>query len=384
MIEISGRIPVRIQPFFWIVILLLGFLNSQTFFEILIWAMVMTISVLVHEFGHALSAVFFGQNAEIELIGFGGVTRRDGPALKLWQEFIIVLNGPLAGFSLAVLAYLLGQVIITPQSSPNLLLYILEVFFQVNVLWTILNLLPVLPLDGAHLTRITFQSLFGFKGIRYATLVSLILGVILSVVAILLQFIILGAFLMMMSFESYQAWKVMGGMTETDTDLSCQEILKEGEQALQLGHEEKALQIFHSLRESVHKGIIYITATQLASHIYASQGRFQEAFDLLVPIKKSLAPDYLFLLAQTAFRLHRWKDAIHWGEEVFQDAPSSEMALMCSLSYAALGEAKSSIGWLNAAIQAGLENISSAIQKEEFDCIRLTAEFQAFLQTIHH
>ena len=58
----------------------------------LIWVGIIFFSVVIHEFGHALTAVFFKQTARIQLIAFGGVTMFEGPKLKFWQQFIITFR----------------------------------------------------------------------------------------------------------------------------------------------------------------------------------------------------------------------------------------------------------------------------------------------------
>src|ERR1700727_855793 len=102
MLKFPGKIPVLVHPLFWVLAFLIGWLNTSSILLTLVWVGIIVISVLIHELGHALTAVAFGQQAQIELMGFGGLThRRGGKKLKLWQEFLIVLNGPLAGFALA-------------------------------------------------------------------------------------------------------------------------------------------------------------------------------------------------------------------------------------------------------------------------------------------
>src|SRR6187399_803252 len=103
MITIPGKIPVHIYPIFWLLALLIGWLYSFTILGAVILGFVVFISVLVHEYGHALSALAFGQQSFIELVGLGGVTQRQGKRLSLGKEFIIILNGPLAGLALAIL-----------------------------------------------------------------------------------------------------------------------------------------------------------------------------------------------------------------------------------------------------------------------------------------
>src|SRR5689334_3649770 len=104
MIRIPGRIPITIHGTFWILAALIGFLSSYSFFGTFIWVGIILISVLFHEFGHALTALAFKQNPRIELIAFGGVTYHDASKLSFWKQFLITFNGPLFGFLLFVIA----------------------------------------------------------------------------------------------------------------------------------------------------------------------------------------------------------------------------------------------------------------------------------------
>jgi len=382
MVEIKGKIPIRIHPFFWILVGAIGWLNSLSVVGTFVWAGVITVSVLFHEFGHALSALFFGQTAEIELVGFGGVTRRQGKTLRLWQEFIIVLNGPLAGFLLFFIAYAASAWIGKPQD--HLILYdIVEITMYVNLFWTAVNLLPVLPLDGAQLVRIVLESMFGLKGIRFAALFSLVLAIVIATLSLLYQFIIAAAFFFLMAFESYRAWSTLRGMTDQDTHSPLQDLLQQGEELFKQGHYDEAVPKLMELREQVHHGMIYTLATQYLAHIDADQGKYQEAYDLLLPIKKDLHPEYQFLLLQVTYRLGKWKEAIELGERVFQENPTSEIALINALSYGALGQVRPALGWLKGAIQAGLDDIPKALRRKEFDPIRLLPEFEQFVHRYH-
>src|SRR5262249_30239367 len=100
MITIPGKIPIRIHPLFWLLAILIGWISSNTPIGTALWVLVILISVIVHEYGHALTAIAFGQRARIDLIVTGGLTQRSGPVLKLWKEFFVILNGPLAGLAL--------------------------------------------------------------------------------------------------------------------------------------------------------------------------------------------------------------------------------------------------------------------------------------------
>ena len=70
------RIPIQVQPFFWITLALIGgALRADSPERILFTALFVLagfISVLVHELGHALTARRFGAYPEIVLQAFGG------------------------------------------------------------------------------------------------------------------------------------------------------------------------------------------------------------------------------------------------------------------------------------------------------------------------
>ena len=138
----------------------------------LIWMGIIFFSVLFHEFGHALTALFFKQEARIQLIALGGVSMFDGPKLKFWQQFLITLNGPLFGFLIFLGATILLQFNVSP-----LVFKILKATQVANLFWTIVNLLPVLPLDGGQLLRIVLEGFFGVRGFKAALLIGAITAI---------------------------------------------------------------------------------------------------------------------------------------------------------------------------------------------------------------
>lgn len=378
MISIPGRIPIRIFPFFWFLILMIGWLNSASILGTVIWSSIILVSVIIHEYGHALTALLFGQQAEINLVGLGGLTRRQGPQLTRWKEFIIVLNGPIAGFLIFILAYqLLGIV----SQKRTILIYALEVAAEVNLFWTILNLLPVLPLDGGHLLRILLEGAFGVRGLKLAFFVSIVLAVLIALYSFLIQQILLGALFFMLAFESYRAWADVRGMSPQDTDQQLQNLVKEGVEDLKGGRTDDALTKFTSIRQQAPKGMIYVNATQYAARILAEQGHFKKAYDWLFPLKNRLSPDYLRLLQQLAYHVQEWEQAVKIGQQAYQQEPSIETALINAFSYAIMGEATPSVGWLRCATQLGLPDVQKVIEKREFDAIRESEAFKAWLKS---
>src|SRR5574339_379984 len=118
-------IPVSVHPLFWLITLLLG--STGDLLLIPIWIVVIFVSILVHELGHALAFRRYGQRSRIVLHFAGGLTIPEpvywgsgyaNVGLSPNQQIFISLAGPGAGFLLAALILLLvagmgGSVITT-------------------------------------------------------------------------------------------------------------------------------------------------------------------------------------------------------------------------------------------------------------------------------
>src|SRR5215470_12143004 len=92
-------IPVKVQPFFLLVAGFLGYSRNLPFEFLVEWIIVVFISILAHEFGHALTIRAFGMSPQIMIYGFGGVTSwTDEKGVSHAKRIAISLAGPFAGF----------------------------------------------------------------------------------------------------------------------------------------------------------------------------------------------------------------------------------------------------------------------------------------------
>lgn len=370
MISIPGTIPIRIHPIFWFLIGIIGWLNSGTMLGTMIWAIVILISVLVHEYGHALTALAFGQTARIELIGLGGVTYRKGGPLKLWQEFIIVLNGPLAGLLLCIAAYFIKQTL--GKNSSILLRDTITITVYANLFWTIINLLPIHPLDGGHLLTIILESIFGIRGVKMALLFSSILALFVGLFFFTLQAILAGSLFLLLAFESYRAWKSSLVMSTQDRDEELQKQLK---LAQKNDNKEEAIRQLEDIRSKSQKGFIFLTATEHLGNLLYQQGNTQKAYELLHSIQKELSPESLKILHKLAYQKGALREAVSVGEDLYQTYPTYDTAIINAFCYSLLGEVNPAVGWLKRAIADGLPNLKVVLSKEAFDPIRNTPAF---------
>lgn len=145
-------IPIRIGLGFWLLSFLLGFQQGRPIAEAVRQAIavvaIVFVSVLVHEMGHALVARRFGAKPVILLHAFGGLTSYSAEGLSLgrWRRIAISLAGPFAGFALGALVFFATRhMALSPGQK-----WIVGWLLWANLGWGVVNLLPVLPLDGGN------------------------------------------------------------------------------------------------------------------------------------------------------------------------------------------------------------------------------------------
>ena len=115
----------------------------------LVFAIVLYLSVLMHEASHAIMAQRFGFSVNsITLHFLGGMTEIDGPARRPRQEFWIAVVGPLT--SIAVGLASVGLWFLLPA---GLVRVAIEGLAGANLLIGVLNLVPGLPLDGGRVLK---------------------------------------------------------------------------------------------------------------------------------------------------------------------------------------------------------------------------------------
>lgn len=172
-------IPVEVRPTFWLIVALLGLPSSwdrDGVAQLVTWVAIVFVSVLVHELGHALAMRRLGRTPRIELWQLGGLTHwGEGPRVAGWKRAAVSLAGPFAGFALAmpfVIASASGRV-----QDGTLAAEVVEQALWVNVGWGLVNLLPILPLDGGHVMEVALGGIAGERGPRLAVVLSIAFAV---------------------------------------------------------------------------------------------------------------------------------------------------------------------------------------------------------------
>lgn len=196
-------IPVLVQPFFWITLVIIGgaldATSATAILRIGLFVLAGFISILIHELGHALTARKFGAYAAITLQAFGGYAAYSGVRLSRPQSFAVTAAGPVIQILLGLAVFFALQYL-PPLNPPAD--YFLGTLVWISIAWAVLNLLPVLPLDGGQM----LNAVLGPQRIRITLWITIIVSILVGL--ILFQrthSILFSLFLGMFAWQAYQA-----------------------------------------------------------------------------------------------------------------------------------------------------------------------------------
>ncbi len=153
----------------WTFIILPAWIAISGLMEELSWAailgriglvLIVFVCVVLHEFGHALTAQRFGVGTrDITLLPIGGVASLERMPEEPRQEFWITVAGPAVNLVIAGIAFLIilmlgldvtvGDLFLGATTWTKVLLFL----FSANIMLFLFNLIPAFPMDGGRILR---------------------------------------------------------------------------------------------------------------------------------------------------------------------------------------------------------------------------------------
>jgi len=146
------RTPVTIHWTFALLLVVFTFSGRRPFPYGLTFGLVVLVSVLIHEAGHAIAFASYGRSSRIEINALAGLTITQAePPLPDSHAIITSLAGPFAGVAVGLLAFW-GERTGMGTNHEMTRVLLSDIIF-VNLGWGLLNLIPMLPLDGGHVMQ---------------------------------------------------------------------------------------------------------------------------------------------------------------------------------------------------------------------------------------
>jgi stage IV sporulation protein FB len=162
--------------------------------------LVLTASLLVHEYAHVMAARAFGHrttDVTVYILG-GAASIPDLLMMKPRQEAFVAAAGPVSSFIIAAITFL--PCVLLGKSTP----WILSYTCLINTVFGVFNTLPLYPMDGGRILRAICSSRIGHeRGTKVAVWTTAILGTLMLAISIMLKWwgvVIIMPFLALMAF----------------------------------------------------------------------------------------------------------------------------------------------------------------------------------------
>ena len=242
-------IPVRVHPFFWLISFLSGMAGKRPDpVFVLMWVVVVTVSILIHELGHAFMQRRFGGRPRIVLHGFGGLAICGDCDRTPRSQILISLAGPGAGFLVAAVVmlflairsqhllfvpfwqdiesyrgvfgddlmqgtYMLMGTLWYSGFSSDVAANLVNMLLWINLFWGLVNLLPVYPLDGGQVAReVLTLGHDSHAGLLFSMKLSMGVAVAMAVLGLAVMHSTFMAILFgLLAYNNYQIWQAYTG-----------------------------------------------------------------------------------------------------------------------------------------------------------------------------
>ncbi len=377
MIRLFNRLEIVVKAPFWFFFAFLVLMEANNV-DLALSTVFVFFSLLLHELGHGLTALFSGYSVLIELTGVGGITRYfNGKQISFWRRFFIIFNGPLLGSLFSLSIYFLQATM-----ANDYVRTMLVQFFWLNLIWTGMNLLPILPLDGGQLLQLLMEHRFSNKGVCFTLLWSCFGSFLTALFFLCIKKKLAAILFLLFLFDNLHQLRLAFKRNSVSSNL-----IKRREEALQIGKEgdpQRAIDLLSLIRDKAVQGPFHDETTQFMAFLYSELENSSEAYALLMPMKKRLNVDGIALLHRIAFQLGDYTLVLELAAKLFISMPFIEVALRTAYAAEYLCQTKAAVGWIGAACQKGIEHLDQIVDEKPLDLVGKTS-FHNFIanQIVH-
>jgi stage IV sporulation protein FB len=142
----------------------------------------------------------YGASPEIVLHGFGGAAIMHGARFSRREDLLVTAAGP--GASILLGSISLGVLLLVP-GIPREVGEMLVDLVWINYFWTLINLLPIQPLDGGLLLR----TALGERRLHITCLIGFLCATGVALLGLMTGRVFLTLIMALFAFENWRAWQ---------------------------------------------------------------------------------------------------------------------------------------------------------------------------------
>ena len=140
--------------------------GSASAWNSVLFMVLLFLCVLLHEFGHILTARAFGvPTPYVTLLPIGGVAQLERIPEEPGQEFLIAIAGPLVNVAITLLLVFIGGATLNSDAASgldNTQFSLIDRLAAVNLFLALFNMIPAFPMDGGRVLRALLASRMGY------------------------------------------------------------------------------------------------------------------------------------------------------------------------------------------------------------------------------
>jgi Zn-dependent protease len=432
-------IPVKIDPSFLFICALLAYSRLSQPIFLIEWLIVIFVSILIHELGHALMVRSFGLSPQIMLYSMGGLTSwREEKSISHAKHIAISLAGPFAGFIFGGMVYLSGEAMPDLFADRFGSVTYQDLLF-VNLGWGVFNLLPILPLDGGNVAYSIEQWVTKKHSGVITRVISLLVAVGIGLWALSIESLWV---VFLMALFAWNNGSALFQLLQYDRDGSVRPLLDQAQEAVrnddgatavQLAKEAlnsaRSVEVKEEAQRILLQGLILggdieqakkeadrlqavyghaallrsLTgfekdqlprAINLMEYSYATApspdlnftlanaliiaGRFQDAGSL---ITRQQHPKYAAAAYKTlqvaAFHSGDYKLSAEAGRQAFERTKEAGIAYNIACAEARAGRADEALAWIARAVEMGYRDAKAMASDSDLETLRSRPEFEA-------
>ena len=432
-------IPVKIDPSFLFICALLAYSRLSYPAFLVEWLIVIFVSILVHELGHALVVRSFGLSPQIMLYSMGGLTSwREEKSISHAKHIAISLAGPFAGFLFGGIVFL-SEIAMPDLFADRFGQQTYDDLMKVNLGWGVFNLLPILPLDGGNVAYSIEQWVTKKHSGVITRVISLLVAVGIGLWALSIEWLWV---VFLMALFAWNNGSALFQLLQYDRDGSVRPLLDQAQEAVknddgatavQLAKEAlnsaRSVEVKEEAQRILLQGLILggdieqakkeadrlqavyghaallrsLTgfekdqlprAINLMEYSYATApspdlnftlanalmiaGRFQDAGSL---ITRQQHPKYAAAAYKTlqlaAFHSGDYKLSAEAGRQAFERTKEAGIAYNIACAEARAGRADEALAWIERAVEMGYRDAKSMASDSDLETLRSRPEFEA-------